>query len=51
MGYRESSSGPWGGQSSPFMGITCSSVLSSGLSHHLQLQEGKEVSLLVIVAS
>lgn len=51
MGCRAISLGSWGGQSSPFMGIACSSSLPSGLSHHLQLQEGKEVSLWVVVAS
>lgn len=34
-----------------FMGIACSSAPPSELSHHVQLQEGKEVALWVIVAS
>lgn len=41
----------WPEQSSPFVGIACSLAPPSGLSHHVQLQEGKEVSLWVTVTS
>lgn len=52
MGYKASSSGDTGvARAAPSWLLLVTWPLPSGLSHHVQLQEGKEVSLWVTVAS